>query len=91
MLKGYFEDLYLTLNSAAGVMRRGARMAYIVGNARYSGVNIDVDRILAAIGEQIGLNLEKIIVLRYRGNSAQQMGKYGREKSRESIVIFRTD
>ena len=31
---------------------------------------------------------EEIRVVRRRGNSAQQMGKYGRMASRESVVIF---
>ena len=63
-------------------------MAYVVGNARYSGVPIPVDEILANIGRQIGLKLERLLAVRYRGNSAQQMGKFGRNASRESVVFF---
>ena len=63
-------------------------MAYVVGNACYSGVPIPVDEILAHIGQQIGLKLKRIVAVRYRGNSAQQMGAYGRQPSRESVVIF---
>jgi len=88
MLKGYFKDCYLNLRSSAGLMKRGAKMAYVVGNACYSGVPIPVDEILAHIGQQIGLKVERIIAVRYRGNSAQQMGEYGRQPSRESVVIF---
>lgn len=89
MLKGYFEDCYLDLRSSAGLMKPGANMAYVVGNACYSGVPIPVDEILAHIGQQIGLKLERIVAVRYRGNSAQQMGEYGRQPSRESVVIFK--
>src|SRR5207245_3526720 len=89
MLKGYFEDCYLNLVSSARLMKPGAPMAYVVGNARYSGVPIPVDEILAAMGQQVGQKVERILAVRYRGNSAQQMGKFGRDPSRESVVIFR--
>jgi len=89
MLKGYFEDCYLNLISSSRLIKPGKKMAYVVGNARYSGVSILVDEILAQIGLQIGLKVESIIAIRYRGNSAQQMGAYGREPSRESVVIFK--
>jgi hypothetical protein len=89
MLRGYFEDCYLNLVSSTRLMKPGAKMAYVVGNARYSGFPIYVDEILSDIGQQIGLTLERIIALRYRGNSAQQMGEYGRDPSRESVVVFK--
>lgn len=89
MLGGYFKDCYLNLKTCVPLMRSGARLAYVVGNACYSGVQIYVDEILADIGQQIGLEVERIIAVRFRGNSAQQMGVYGRQPSRESVVIFR--
>lgn len=89
MLRGYFKDCYLNLVSSSRLMKSGSKMAYVVGNARYSGVMIPVDEILGQIGEQIGLKIDRIIAVRYRGNSAQQMGEYGREPSRESVVIFK--
>lgn len=89
MLRGYFEDCYLNLSSSARLVRPGAKIAYVVGNACYSGVPIPVDEILAHIGQQIGLKLERIVAVRYRGNSAQQMGEYGRQPSRESVVTFK--
>lgn len=88
MLKGYFKDCYLNLKASSRLMKVGAKMAYVVGNARYSGIPIYVDETLADIGQQIGLKLERLIALRYRGNSAQQMGEYGRLPSREGVVLF---
>jgi len=89
MLEGYFEDCYLNLDSASRLMKPRARMAYVVGNASYSGVPISVDEILCDIGCQVGLVVDRVVAVRYRGNSAQQMGKFGRNPSRESVVIFR--
>jgi hypothetical protein len=89
MIEGYFLDLYLALREVHRVCRRGTRVAFVVGNAQYRGIPVAVDELTAEVGEQAGLKCEKLLVARYRGNSAQQMGKYGRKPSRESVVAFR--
>ena len=88
MLDGYFLDIYLCLCEVARVCRKGARAAFVVGNTQYDGTAILVDEFTAEIGEQAGLTCKEIRAVRWRGNSAQQMGKYGRVASRESIVMF---
>jgi len=89
MLDGYFLDLYLALREVRRVCKRRAHVAFVVGNAQYGGVPLAVDELTAEVGEQAGLRCDKLLVARYRGNSAQQMGKYGRNPSRESVVVFR--
>lgn len=89
MLKGYFLDMFLCLRELKRVTKASAPIALVVGNARYSGVDIMVDSLTAEVGIQAGLAAEDIVVARYRGNSAQQMGLYGRRPSRESIVVLR--
>jgi hypothetical protein len=89
MIEGYFLDLYICLRELRRVCRPGAKVALVVGNARYCGEPVLVDELTAEIGEQAGLTGEKLLAVRYRGNSAQQMGSYGRNPSWESIVIFR--
>ena len=88
MLAGYFLDMYLCLKEVRRVCRRKARVAFVVGNAQYCGQPIPVDELTAEVGEQAGLTCTKLLAARFRGNSAQQMGKYGRNPSRESIVVF---
>ncbi len=88
MIEGYFLDLYLCLREMKRVCRQGAKIAFVVGNARYCGETILVDELTAEVGEQAGLKCSKLLAVRYRGNSAQQMGRYGRSPSRESVVIF---
>ncbi len=88
MLEGYFLDMYLCLREVKRVSRDGAKIAVIVGNAQYSGEPILVDQLTAEIGEQAGLSCENLLVARYRGNSAQQMAHFGRNPSRETVVIF---
>lgn len=88
-LKGYFEDMYLSLHEATRILRPGGRLAYVLGNVRHAGIMIPVDELLVYISEQVGLVLDTVWVTRLRGNSAQQMGKFGREPARESIILLR--
>lgn len=89
MLKGYFADLFYSLKEIARVLRRGGRAAIVIGNVQYAGICLPVDEIAGKLGQRAGLELERIVVARYRGNSAQQMGLYGRRPARESVVMFR--
>ena len=88
MLDGYFLDMYLCLCEVVRVCSKGAKIAFVVGNTQYDGTAILVDEFTAEIGEQAGLTCKEIRAVRWRGNSAQQMGKYGRVASRESVVMF---
>ena len=88
MLRGYFLDMYLSLREVARVSGPGAKIAFVVGNARYAGKTLLVDEFTAELGERAGLVCEEIRTVRWRGNSAQQMGRYGRAASRESVVLF---
>jgi tRNA G10 N-methylase Trm11 len=88
MLRGYFLDLHLSLREVRRILKPGGRAAFVVGNAQYHGEVIEVDQATATIGEQCGLVCDEIRLVRERGNSAQQMGKFGRLPSRESIVLF---
>jgi len=88
MLRGYFLDMHLCLREVARVCRPGAKSAFVLGNAQYSGQPILVDEFTAELGEKVGLCCREIRTVRWRGNSSQQMGKYGRNASRESVVIF---
>ena len=89
MISGYFEDMFLSLSQMQKCLKKGGKLALVVSNVRFGGVNIPVDQLLAQIGEQAGLRTEDILMARYRGNSAQQMGRFQRKPSRESIVVWR--
>ena len=88
MLSGYGMDIYLCLLEIRRVCAKGARVALVVGNAQYNGNAFLVDEIAASLGETAGLACREIRAVRWRGNSAQQMGRFGRRASRESVVIF---
>ncbi|MEX2238422.1 MAG: DNA methyltransferase [Dehalococcoidia bacterium] len=88
MLRGYFEDLHRTLCSLYPKVIDGGRLAFVLGNVRHAGVMIPVDELFAELAGFGGFSHEATWVLRERGNSAQQMGKYGRIGSRESVVLL---
>jgi tRNA G10 N-methylase Trm11 len=88
MIAGYFEDMYLMLHELHRVTNPGGRIVFVLGNVRFGGVTIPVDEITAEIGEQAGFQWENTTIARYRGNSAQQMGIFSREPSRESLIYW---
>lgn len=89
MLLGYFEDMNSVMKSALDVLTPGGKLALVVGNVRHAGIMIPVDEILLSIGKSLGYEIQTSWVARLRGNSAQQMGKYGRQPARESVVILK--
>lgn len=88
MLEGYFEDMYLAIHEMSKRLKDKGKIALVVSNVRFSGVNIKVDEILSEVGGQVGLKPKAIWIARYRGNSSQQMKEYKRKPSRESIVVW---
>lgn len=88
MLEGYFEDMYLAIKEMADKLDDKGKIALVVSNVRFAGINIPVDEILSKTGEQVGLKSKHIWLARYRGNSSQQMKEYKRNPSRESIVTW---
>lgn len=88
LLEGYFEDVYFSLLEVSRILKSGGRAAYVLGNVRHAGVMVPVDEITAEISHQAGLAFDTAWIMRFRGNSAQQMGNYGREPARETIVFL---
>jgi len=89
MITGYFEDMYLALKEIARVVRQSGFVALVIGDVRYGGILIPVGEILVKIGNSLGLAHQETLIARMRGNSPQQMGKFGKIPARESIVIWR--
>jgi site-specific DNA-methyltransferase (cytosine-N4-specific) len=89
MIKGYFEDMNLVFRQLARICRPNARVALVVANARFHGELIPVDLILSELAGDAGFQTEKIYITRYKGNSSQQMGRFGRVAVRESVALWR--
>ena len=88
MITAYFVDMLRVIKEWYKVLAPGAKVAMVVDNVRFEGEMIPVDLILSEMAEEIGFEVKEIIVARYKGNSSQQMKKYGKVPVRESIVIW---
>ncbi len=88
MITTYFIDMQKVISEWFKVLAPGAKVAMVVDNVRFEGELIPVDLVLSEMAEEAGFEVKDIIVARYKGNSSQQMKKYGRVPVRESIVIW---
>jgi hypothetical protein len=88
MLEGYFEDMHLILKEIKRLLRPNSKVAFIIGDVRYGGIKVPVGDILINLGNNIGLEFKEKITARMRGNSPQQMKKYGRDPIEENILIW---
>ena len=90
MVEGYFTELAFVTFELSRICKRGASVAIVNDNVRYSGEIIPVDLLMTDFAASFGFSPEKIYVLSQRkGNSSQQMGKYGREALRKSVLIWK--
>ena len=89
MVKGYFTELTFVYMELFRVCKSGAKVAFVNDNVRYGGEIIPVDYISTYIAQQIGFKPVKIYSLKQqKGNSSQQMAKFGRAPLRKSITIW---
>jgi len=90
MIENYFTELAFIFAELFRVCRSGAHVAFVNDNVRYAGEIIPVDLLCTNLAEQLGFEPVKVYVLPQRkGNSSQQMGKFGRAALRKSITIWR--
>ncbi|MBN2380317.1 hypothetical protein JXM67_11010 [candidate division WOR-3 bacterium] len=89
MIRGYFEDMAQTIEGISKYLKPGGHVALVVANARFEGEMVPTDLLLSELAETVGLETVEIWITRYKGNSSQQMAKYGRVPVRESILFWR--
>ena len=89
MVDGYFTELGFLFAELFRVCKSGAYVAFVNDNVRYAGEVIPVDYLTTDLAEQLGFRAVKIYTLKQqKGNSSQQMAKYGRVALRKSITIW---
>lgn len=89
MVEGYFVELTFVFAEILRTARPGAWIAFVNDNVRYGGEVIPVDLVTTSLAEDLGFRPQKVYVLPQRkGNSSQQMGRFGREALRKSITIW---
>lgn len=90
MVRGYFYEMACIIAECNRVMKPNARLFMVNDNVRYAGASISVDLILSRIAEQLGFEVENILVLpQGKGNSSQQMGRHGRDCLRKCVYVWK--
>ena len=86
LIQGYFLEMAVIIAELGRVIRPGGTVFMVNDNVQYHGEEVPVDLILSDFAEQSGFQCEQISVLpRGKGNSSQQMGRFGRREIRKCI------
>ncbi len=86
LLEHYFTEMAVVIHELARVVAAGGHVFMVNDNARYHGEEAPVDLILSDFAEQAGFRCKSIWTLpRGKGNSSQQMGRFGREEIRKCV------
>jgi hypothetical protein len=87
MLKGYFEDMHLVLREMYNHCTPGGKIALVVSDVRFSGIVVPVGETLLELAQGLGFVDSETWVLRYRGNTPQQLRTYTKERTIESVIM----
>ncbi len=86
LLEGYFQEMAIVVAELGRLIRPGGTVIMVNDNVQYHGEEVPVDLILSDFAEQSGFNCENIWMLpRGKGNSSQQMGRFGRREIRKCV------
>ena len=89
MVEGYFTELAFIYAELYRVCKPGAMVAFVNDNVRYGGEVIPVDFLSSSFAEQFGFKIKTIYTLKQqKGNSSQQMAKFGRVALRKGITVW---
>lgn len=89
MVEGYFTELAFIYAELYRVCKPGAMVAFVNDNVRYGGEVIPVDFLSCSFAEQFGFKIKTIYTLKQqKGNSSQQMAKFGRVALRKGITVW---
>jgi hypothetical protein len=79
----YFDDMYKVMENVVNVMNLKARFILVVGDSLIADVYVPTDLLLAKIGQDLGLTIEKIEKARER-----RSGQIRSYKLRETIITL---
>lgn len=86
LIEGYFLEMAVIVAELGRILRPGGVVVMVNDNVQYHGEEIPVDMILSDFAEQSGFRCEKIWTLpRGKGNSSQQMRRFGRREIRKCV------
>lgn len=82
----YFDDMYQVMRNMTEVLRPGGRFVLVVGDSLIADVYVPTDLILARIGQDLGLRIERLEKARER-----RSGQVRSYRLRETIVTLKKD
>ena len=86
LIEGYFLEMAVIIAELGRIVRPGGAVFMVNDNVQYHGEEVPVDLILSNYAEQSGFVCEHIWALpRGKGNSSQQMGRFGRRELRKCV------
>ena len=86
LIEGYFLEMAVVIAELGRVTRSGGTVIMVNDNVQYHGEEVPVDLILSDFAEQSGFVCENIWMLpRGKGNSSQQMRRFGRRELRKCV------
>lgn len=89
MVRGYFLEMACVIHELGRKVMSGGTVVMVNDNVRFGGLPIPVDCILSDFAEFSGFEIRAISTLpRGKGNSSQQMGKYGRAEIRKCVYVW---
>ena len=90
LVENYFTEMALIVSELGRLVAPGGSVFMVNDNVRYHGEEIPVDLILSDFAEQCGFRCETIWTLKQgKGNSSQQMGRFGRQEIRKCVYHWR--
>ena len=90
LVENYFTEMAVIIGELGRIVSRSGSVFMVNDNVRYHGQEIPVDLILSDFAEQCGFRCENIWTLnRGKGNSSQQMGRFGRRELRKCVYHWR--
>ena len=89
MIEQYFTELTFVFAELYRVCKSGSQVAFVNDNVRYAGEVIPVDMVSTNLAQEVGFEPKVVYVIPQRkGNSSQQMKRFGRREMRKSIAIW---
>ena len=86
LIEGYFLEMAIVVAEFGRVVRPGGTVIMVNDNVQYHGEEVPVDLILSDYAEQSGFVCKNIWALpRGKGNSSQQMRRFGRREIRKCV------
>ena len=90
MVRGYLYESLVHLLHISEKMKKGGYYVMVNDNVQYNGVPIPIDILLSSFAEKASFEIDKIWVLpKGKGNSSQQMKRYGRNELRKCVYVWK--